>query len=47
MKPLEIEIPKGRLTVATRVSGSGKTTMVLESLVPGLAAAAGKNCRSM
>ncbi len=43
MKPLEIEIPKGRLTVATGVSGSGKTTMVLESLVPGLAAvAAGK-----
>ena len=29
-------IPKNRLTVVTGVSGSGKTTMVLESLVPGL-----------
>ena len=36
VKPLEVEIPKGRLTVVTGVSGSGKTTMVLESLVPGL-----------
>ncbi len=32
------DIPKGRLTVVTGVSGSGKTTMVLESLVPGLQA---------
>lgn len=39
VKPLEINIPKGRLTVVTGVSGSGKTTMVLESLVPALAAA--------
>lgn len=39
VKPLEIKIPKGRLTVVTGVSGSGKTTMVLESLVPGLQAA--------
>ena len=39
VKPLEIRIPKGRLTVVTGVSGSGKTTMVLESLVPGLEAA--------
>ena len=38
VKPLEVEIPKGRLTVITGVSGSGKTTMILESLVPGLAA---------
>ena len=38
VKPLEINIPKGRLTVVTGVSGSGKTTMVLESLVPALAA---------
>ena len=30
------DIPKGRLTVVTGVSGSGKTTMVLESLVPAL-----------
>ena len=39
VKPLEIDIPKGRLTVVSGVSGSGKTTMVLESLVPALAAA--------
>lgn len=39
VKPLKIDIPKGRLTVVTGVSGSGKTTMVLESLVPALAAA--------
>ena len=38
VKPLEVEIPKGRLTVVTGVSGSGKTTMVLESLVPALEA---------
>ena len=38
VKPLELEIPKGRLTVVTGVSGSGKTTMVLESLVPALEA---------
>lgn len=36
VKPLQVEIPKGRLTVVTGVSGSGKTTMVLESLVPAL-----------
>ena len=39
VKSLEVDIPKGRLTVVTGVSGSGKTTMVLESLVPGLEAA--------
>lgn len=38
VKALKVEIPKGRLTVVTGVSGSGKTTMVLESLVPALAA---------
>ena len=38
VKPLDVEIPKGRLTVITGVSGSGKTTMVLESLVPALEA---------
>ena len=36
VKPLEVDLPKGRLTVVTGVSGSGKTTMVLESLVPAL-----------
>ena len=36
VKPLKVEIPKGKLTVITGVSGSGKTTMVLESLVPAL-----------
>ncbi|MBR1944444.1 MAG: excinuclease ABC subunit UvrA [Alphaproteobacteria bacterium] len=39
LKPLEVNIPKGRLTVVTGVSGSGKTTLILESLVPGLNAA--------
>ncbi len=38
VKPLAVEIPKGRLTVVTGVSGSGKTTLILESLVPALAA---------
>ena len=38
VKPLEVHIPKGRLTVVTGVSGSGKTTMVLESLIPALQA---------
>ena len=38
VKPLEVAIPKGRLTVVTGVSGSGKTTMVLESLIPALEA---------
>lgn len=43
VKPLEVDIPKGKLTVVTGVSGSGKTTMILESLVPALeAATAGK-----
>lgn len=41
VKPLNVNIPKGRLTVVTGVSGSGKTTLVLESLVPALEAATG------
>ena len=41
VKPLEVEIPKGRLTVVAGVSGSGKTTMVLESLIPALEAKIG------
>ena len=43
VQPLEVRFPKGRLSVVTGVSGSGKTTMVLESLVPALqAVCAGK-----
>ena len=38
VKPLEVDIPKGRLTVVTGVSGSGKTTLILESLIPALQA---------
>ena len=39
VKPLDVNIPKECLTVVTGVSGSGKTTMVLESLVPAVEAA--------
>ena len=41
VKPLKVSIPKGRLTVITGVSGSGKTTMVLDSLIPSLEASLG------
>ena len=38
VQPLEADFPKGRLIAVTGVSGSGKTTMVLESLIPALSA---------
>ncbi len=39
VQPLEVDFPKGRLIAVTGVSGSGKTTMALESLVPALESA--------
>ena len=36
--PLEVRLPKGRMIAVTGVSGSGKTTTILESLVPALQA---------
>ncbi len=36
--PLTVCFPQGKLSMVTGVSGSGKTTMVLESLVPALEA---------
>lgn len=38
VRPLSVDIPRGRLVAVTGVSGSGKTTMVLESLIPALKA---------
>ena len=38
VRPLSVVFPKGRLSVITGVSGSGKTTMILESLIPALEA---------
>ncbi len=39
VQPLTAVFPKGRLIAVTGVSGSGKTTMILESLIPALEAA--------
>lgn len=36
VQPLEADFPKGRMIAVTGVSGSGKTTMILESLIPAL-----------
>ena len=41
VKPLSVRIPRGRLVAVTGMSGSGKTTMVLDSLVPALEAVLG------
>ncbi len=47
VRALDLKIPKGRLTVVTGVSGSGKTTAVLESLVPALRAKIPAHIRSI
>lgn len=43
VQPLEVDFPKGRMIAVTGVSGSGKTTMILESLIPGLEASISGN----
>jgi excinuclease ABC subunit A len=36
VKEMDVRIPKGKLTVVSGVSGSGKTTMLLEALYPAI-----------
>ncbi len=36
VKPMDVDIPKNRLTVITGESGAGKTTLILEALIPGV-----------
>ncbi len=38
VKPIDVQIPKGKLSVVTGVSGSGKTTLLLEALYPSVKA---------
>ncbi len=42
VKPLDVNIPKNKLTAISGPSGSGKTTLILESLYPAVKAAINK-----